>query len=207
MWLEIQIFGFRALWSPYFFTFLLCLAIIYFLFTGPLRYRFGTVSTPTGRQQLFFYSGIVLLYIVKGSPVDLMSHIMMSAHMIQMAILYFVIPICFIRGLPTWMIEKCIWLPIIKSIFTFFTHPLIALALFNSLFAMYHLPQVFDFSKSHLVVHVGLTILLFILAIFMWWPIVTPLKAHDKLNPLIKMVYLLGSILIISIVCALMIFT
>ena len=41
----------------------------------------------------------------------------------------------------------------------------------------------------------------------MWWPIVTPIKSHDTLNPLIKMGYLLGSILMISIACALMIFS
>lgn len=207
MWLEIQIFGFRALWSPYFFTFLLCVALLYFLFTGPWRGRFGAVNPPTAKEQWFFYSGIFILYLVKGAPVDLMSHIMMSAHMIQQAFLYFVVPIFMIRGIPVWMIEKFIHLPIIRPVFNFFTHPLIALVTFNSLFAMYHLPAVFDFSKSSQVAHFGITILLFIFAIFMWWPVVTPIKERDKLNPLIKMGYLLGSILIISIACALMIFS
>ncbi len=207
MWLDIQIFGFRALWSPYFFIFLVLIAAIYFLFTGPKRNIFGNVTRVTRNQQLFFYSGLLLLYLVKGAPVDLMAHIMMSAHMVQMAILYMVIPIFFIRGLPTWMIERFIELPVIKPIFKFFTHPLIALAVFNSLFSIYHLPVLFDFSKQSQTAHIGITILLFILAIFMWWPIVTPLKSYDKLNPLIKMGYLLGSILIISIACALMIFS
>jgi len=206
MWLEIQIFGFRALWSPYFLMFTVLLALLYFLSTGPYRHKFGDVSRPTALQQLMFYSALVLLYLVKGAPIDLLSHIMMSAHMIQMAILYFVVPIFIIRGLPTWMIERFIHLPVVNPLFKLFTHPLIALALFNSLFAIYHLPVIFDFSKSSQIAHTGITIFLFILAIFMWWPIVTPLKAYDKLNPLIKMGYLLGSILIVSIACALMIF-
>jgi len=206
MWLDIQIFGFRALWSPFFLTFLILIGIFYFIITGPKRHIFGDVTKPTVNQQIFFYSALILLYTVKGAPIDLLSHIMMSAHMIQMCILYFVIPIFFIRGLPTWMIEKMIHQPIVKPIFRFFTHPLIALVIFNSLFAMYHLPDIFDFSKSHLVFHSGITIVLFVFSIFMWWPIVTPLKAYNRLNPLIKMGYLLGSILIISIACALMIF-
>src|SRR5690625_5162202 len=206
MWLEIQIFGFRALWSPYFLSFTIALAVIYFLMTGPFRQKFIKKSEPTLNQQLFFYSSLVLLYAVKGSPVDLLSHIMMSAHMIQMAILYFVIPIFMIRGLPTEWIEKVIQLPIIKPIFRFFTIPLIALAVFNSMFAMYHIPAIFDFSKSSQVAHISITIILFILAMFMWWPIVTPLKEHNRLNPLLKMGYLIGSILMISIACALMIF-
>lgn len=207
MWLEIQIFGFRALWSPYFLTFIIMLGLVYFIITGPKRSIFGEVSKPTINQQLFFYAGLILLYLVKGAPVDLLSHIMMSAHMIQMSILYFVVPIFFIRGLPTWFIERFIELPVIKPLFSFFTHPLIALALFNSLFSIYHLPVIFDFSKSSPVAHFGITIILFILSLCMWWPIVTPLKSYDTLNPLIKMGYLLGSILIISIACALMIFS
>src|SRR5690625_1194565 len=116
MWLDIQIFGFRALWSPYFFTFIVLIGIIYFLFIRPQRKIFGDVSRPTVNQQIFFYAGLILLYLVKGSPVDLMSHIMMSAHMIQTALLYMVVPIFFIRGLPVWMIERTIHLPVVKPL-------------------------------------------------------------------------------------------
>src|SRR5699024_3373216 len=149
---------------------------------------------------------LILLYTVKGAPIDLLSHIMMSAHMIQMCILYFVIPIFFIRGLPTWMIEKMIHQPIVKPLSRFFTDPLIPLGIFTMRFAMYHLPHIFDFSHSHFGFDCGITIVLFVFSIFMWWSIVTPLKAYKRLNPLIQMGYLLGSILIISIACALMIF-
>lgn len=207
MWLDIQIFGFRALWSPYFLTFLISIAVIYFIFTGPKRHLFGNVSKPTINEQIFFYAGIILVYLVKGAPVDLMSHIMMSAHMIQMSILYFVVPIFIIRGLPQWMLEKFIELPVVKPIFQFFTRPIIALAVFNSFFTVYHLPVIFDFSKETLVAHAAINIFLFITALFMWWPIVTPLKEHNKMAPLLKMGYLLASILMISIACALMIFS
>lgn len=206
MWLEMQIFGFRALWSPYFLVFLISLAVIYFILTGPKRHLFGDVSRPKVHEQIFFYAGIILIYAVKGSPVDLMSHIMLSAHMIQMSILYFVVPIFIIRGLPKWMIEKIINLPIIKQIFRLGTHPILALAIFNSFFTLYHIPIIFDFSKQSQIIHASMTIFLFITAIFMWWPIVTPLKAHNKMNPLLKMAYLLGSIFMVSIACAFMIF-
>src|SRR5699024_1283589 len=124
MWLDIQIFGFRALWSPYFFTFLLLITLTYFLVTGPLRHKFGGEDKPTRNQQLFFYSAILLTYLVKGSPVDLMSHIMMSFHMAQTAVLYFVVPIFIIRGLPIWMLEKFTNIPIVKLLMKFFTQPL-----------------------------------------------------------------------------------
>lgn len=206
MWLEIQIFGFRALWSPYFLTFLILIALIYFIFTGPKRHIFGNVSKPSIGKQLMFYFGIFLIYFVKGSPIDLMSHIMMTAHMVQMSILFFVVPIFIIRGLPNWFLERVIELPVIKPIFRIFTHPILALAIFNSLFTLYHLPIIFDFSKDSQLIHATINIILFILVIFMWWPIITPLKEHNKMNPLLKMGYLLASMFIISIACALMIF-
>lgn len=206
MWLDLQIFGFRALWSPYYLTSLIIIAVIYFLITGPLHHRFGNVAQATKRQRIYYLTGILLLYIVKGSPVDLLSHIMLSAHMLQMAVLYLVIPILFILGLPERMIEKFIELKFVKPIFSFFTNPIIALALFNSLFALYHVPTIFDFSKSSQIAHISITTGLFFLALFMWWPIITPIKRYNKLAPLLKMIYLVLSIFIISIACALIIF-
>lgn len=207
MWLDLQIFGFRALWSPYFLMFVLSISIAYYLITGPMRGRFGrNLPTPTINQQFFFYSSMLLLYIVKGAPVDLLAHIMMTAHMIQMGILCFVVPIFIIRGLPKWVLQSFVELPVVKPIFRVMTQPIIALAIFNSFFAMYHIPLVFDFTKSYQAIHISVTLFLFITAIFMWWPIVNPLKEHNKLQPLLKMGYLLGSIFMVSIACALIIF-
>src|SRR5699024_937872 len=130
MWLDLQIFGFRALWSPYFLMSIAIIGIIYYIITGPKRTKFGEVDGPTTKQMVFFYSGLVLLYLIKGAPIDLLSHIMLSAHMAQMAILYLIIPILFIRGIPEWLIEKFIELPVVKQLFAFFTNPIIALGLF-----------------------------------------------------------------------------
>lgn len=206
MWLQLQIFGFRALWSPYFLTFIILLAVAYFYMTVIRNDKFLRGEKITAKQQAFFYSALVLLYIVKGSPIDLLSHIMMSAHMVQTATLYFIVTIFLIRGIPVLWWEKIMNIPVIKQLFAFFTIPLLALAIFNSLFAMYHLPLIFDFTKANQIVHTSTTIVLFITAIFMWWPIVTPIKRLNTLNPLVKMGYLLGSILMISIACALIIF-
>lgn len=206
MWLELQIFGFRALWSPYYFVSLLIVGVLYYLIAVRYRKKFGGVDKPTFAQIVNFYTALLLLYIVKGAPIDLLSHIMLSAHMVQMVILYLVIPILLIRGLPYWLIEKTIEHHLIRPMFRFFTQPLIALALFNVLFAMYHVPAIFDFAKSSKIAHASIVTLLFVLAIFMWWPIVTPLKKYNRLNPLLKMAYLVASILIISIACAMIIF-
>ncbi len=207
MWLELQIFGFRALWSPYFLAFVILVSLLYYLLTGPYRHIFGDVKKVTINEQLFFYSGMLVIYIAQGSPVDLLAHIMMSAHMTQMALFYLLFPILIIRGLPNWLWEKIINIKGLKTFFKIVTIPLIALLVFNSLFALYHIPAVFDFSKSSQLVHETIKIFLLVTSFFMWWPVVGPLEQKKPLNPLLKMVYLLGSTVIISIACALLIFS
>lgn len=206
MWLEIQIFGFRALWSPYFIVFILSLAVIYYLLTGPLRHKFTSEGPATLFQKFSFYSGLLLLYIVKGSPVDLLSHIMLSAHMLQMALLYFLFPIAIIKGLPDWLWRKVVFYPKFKGIFNFFTQPLIALFFFSSILAIYHVPFIFDFAKSSKLAHAFILVFILITAFFFWWPVLTPFKEQDKIMPLLKIIYLVVSAAIITIPCALIIF-
>src|SRR5699024_11913977 len=122
---------------------------------------------------------LLLLYIAIGSPVDLLSHIMLSAHMIQMVILYFIFPIFFVKGIPAWIWRKIVYAPIIKPIFKVLTKPLVSLISFNTLFAMYHMPVIFDFSKSSITAHTIVLCFLLFLSFTMWWIIMPPLKEFD----------------------------
>lgn len=207
MWLDLQIFGFRALWSPYFIVFIFSLALLYYLITGPLRFNYGIEEKPTIKQQLSFYGGLVLLYIVKGSPIDLLSHIMLTAHMIQMAIFFFIFPILILKGIPVWIWEKVVTARGFRHIFRFLTKPLIAVLLFSALLALYHVPAIFDFTKSSQIVHNSTSIIILFLAFTMYWPVMPPIKSHDKMHPLIKMAYLIFSSVVVTIACALIIFS
>src|SRR5690625_7503187 len=130
MWLEIQIFGFQALWSPYFFTYVFALGLLYFLITGPLRHNFGDHAKPTVKQQTMFYVGLLVLYIAKGSPIDLLSHIMLTTHMIQMAIYLLVFSVLVINSIPVWVWENVIYNHIISPLFKMFLKKLISFLLF-----------------------------------------------------------------------------
>ncbi|MFH7611633.1 cytochrome c oxidase assembly protein, partial [Pseudomonas syringae pv. tagetis] len=82
----------------------------------------------------------VMLYVIIGSPIDLMAHIIFTMHMVQMAFLLLFIPIFFIIGIPNWLWKSTINLPYIKPVFHFLTRPLIAIFNFVFLFSFYHLP-------------------------------------------------------------------
>ena len=133
--MSINIFGFSALWSPYYLVILLIITIGYFWFANKVSQRkFGSFRA-TKQQVFYFLLAMVLLYTVKGSPIDLMSHIMFSAHMIQMAILYLIIPPLFIISIPDWLWREMVGGRNRQALLSFFTKPLIALLLFNMFFS------------------------------------------------------------------------
>ncbi|MFC0274962.1 cytochrome c oxidase assembly factor CtaG [Metabacillus herbersteinensis] len=201
-----EIFGFRALWSPYFFIFVALVTVFYFVLIGPWRAKF-TGSEPVSRKtKLLFVSAMILLYISKGSPVDLLGHIMFSAHMTQMAILYLVIPPLLVVGIPVWLWRSIIYRPVIKPIFTFLTKPLIALIIFNGVFSLYHIPLVFDFVKTAPIYHTPMTILIFIAALLMWWPLLTQLPEWNSLTGIKKVGYIFADGVLLTPACALIIF-
>ncbi|TRM12282.1 cytochrome c oxidase assembly factor CtaG [Lentibacillus cibarius] len=208
MWLELQIFGFRALWSPYFLLFVLGLALTYYLVTGPYRHKFGGKgeARPSGKQQAFVYSGLVLLYAVKGSPIDLLTHITLTAHMIQMAIYLLIFPIFTIKGIPAWLWEKAVCRPLIEPVMRFLSKPLISLLLFNTLFSFYHLPVIFDFAKSSQIAHSTFSVVLLIAAFVVWWPMLSPMKEFNRMQPLGKIFYIFANSVLITPACVLLIF-
>jgi putative membrane protein len=203
---SLQMFGFRALWSPFFLLFLLCIAVIYMLIVGPWRHKFTDEGPATPKQKAYFLTGIVLLYLCKGSPIDLLGHLMFSAHMVQMAVLYLIIPQCFILGIPNWLYERMFAVRAVKKTFLFFTKPLIALLLFNGLFSFYHVPLIFDVIKTNALYHAVVTTAIFIVAFFMWWPLVNKLPQWQTISGLKKVGYIFADGVLLTPACALIIF-
>ncbi|CEG26693.1 cytochrome c oxidase assembly factor CtaG [Bacillus sp. B-jedd] len=205
--LTLDIFGFKALWSPYFFTSLALLTALYFILTIRLKDRFEGSVPLQARQIVYFTTSMVLLYIIKGSPLDLMGHITFYAHMIQMASLYLIVVPLFIMGIPPWLWRAAIKIPAIGKIFNFMTKPLIALLVFNGMFSLYHVPLIFDAVKQSMLLHAAFTAGIFFFALFMWWPIVTELPEHQTLTGLKKLGYIFADGILITPACALIIFT
>ena len=186
--------------------FVLLLIAGYFLLTVKYRHRFKGSEPLQPKQAVLFIIAMILLYATKGSPVDLMAHIMFSFHMVQMAFLYLVIPPILISSIPNWVWERVIEVKAVNSLFRFFTKPLIALVLFNGLFSVYHLPPVMDAIKMNELAHIGYTVMLFIFAIFLWWPLINKLEGQYQLHGLKKLGYIIGDGVLLTPACGLIIF-
>lgn len=204
--MPLSIFGFRAMWSPYFFLFIVLLTVLYFLLTKKWRHRFEGTEPVTKREIKFFLGAMVLLYIVKGSPADLLGHILFSVHMAQMALLLLVIAPFLIIGIPNFIWKKVFSVKWIDKTVRLFTKPVISLLVFTVMFSLNHYPMVLDFIKLNIVVHSVFTIAVFLSALFLWWPIVNTMDSHPKLHGLKKIGYVILSAILITPACSLIIF-
>ncbi|MGE8206771.1 cytochrome c oxidase assembly factor CtaG [Heyndrickxia sp. NPDC080065] len=204
--MPLSIFGFRALWSPFFVITILFMTVLYFLITTKWRKDFKNSEPLTRKQAIYFIISMILLYVVKGSPIDLLAHIMFTYHMVQMSILLIIIAPLLMLSIPNWLWEAFLKLPVIKNVFGFFTKPVLSVILFNVFFSFYHLPFIFDKIKMSELAHGTYTLALFILAIFMWWPLLNSLPNHKQLSGLKRVAYLFASALLLTPACGILIF-
>ncbi|MHA6258587.1 cytochrome c oxidase assembly factor CtaG [Sporosarcina sp. CAU 1771] len=204
--MPISIFGFRALWSPWFLLTLLGLVLLYFLITVTWRDRFKGSEPVTRKQITYFLMGMILLYVVKGSPVDLLGHILFSVHMAQMALLLLMVAPFLIIGIPNWMWKKVFDITILNKVITLFTKPLISLVVFSIMFSLYHYPIILDTVKLSFVLHSVFTVTLFFAALCLWWPLLNTLEGQPKLHGLKKIGYVILSAILITPACTLIIF-
>lgn len=204
--MPLSIFGFVALWSPWFFLSLVAIVLLYFLLTMKWRHRFENSEPVKIKEIVLFLSGMILLYVIKGSPVDLLGHILFSVHMVQMAVLLFIVAPILLMGIPNWIWEKVFEVKIIDMTFRLFTKPVISLMLFAFAFSVYHIPFILDNLKMSLVLHSAFTISIFMTAVFLWWPVVNTVKDQPQLHGLKKIGYVILSAILITPACALIIF-
>lgn len=191
-------FGFRALWSPYLFLMTILIVAIYFYVT---YYKAGEHFKR--KEAIYFSIAMVLFYIIKGSPIDLLGHLSFTIHMVQMAFLFLVIPPFILLGLPDWLLKKFVF----KKWFLLLTQPLITLIFFNGLFSFYHVPSIFDIVKVNMLLHSLFTAVLFVSSLFMWWHLVNKIEESQRLSGLKKIGYIFANGILITPACALIIFS
>lgn len=204
---SISIFGFVANWSPFLLTFTILLTILYFLVTTKWYDKFEGGRPLTRKEGGMFVANMVLFYVLYGSPVDLLSHILFSFHMLQMAFgLLLMAPLMY-ACIPEYLWRYAVNVPVLKQIFAIGKKPLLALVVFAGAFSIYHLPVVLDWTKSHILVHTGVHIILFLTALVVFYPIFNKVEPEEKhMGGLFKMLYIFGIGMLLTPACGLIIF-
>jgi putative membrane protein len=148
---------------------------------------------------------VFVLYLALGSPLDLLAHLLFSAHMISMALAFLIAPPLIMLGIPGWMVRPLTndsWFQAFLKI----NHPIVTVLLFNVLFSFYHMPAIHDYVMTHFTVHTVYYIVLMISAFMMWWPIASPLPELVNLSSLRKIFYIMANGVLLTPACAFIIF-
>nr|WP_203246109.1 cytochrome c oxidase assembly factor CtaG [Sporosarcina beigongshangi] len=204
--MPLSIFGFRALWSPWFLLIVILGIALYLFLATKMRHRFEGTESLTRKQLVSFILSMILLYIVKGSPVDLLGHILFTMHMVQMALLLLLVAPLLIIGIPNWMWKKVFDVKMLNRVISIFTKPIISVIVFVGMFSIYHIPIILDNVKLSAPLHTGFTVTLFLAAMLFWWPVLNTLKGQPQLHGLKKIGYIILSAILITPACSLIIF-
>lgn len=199
--------GFFDMWSPILLLFIIVVGILYFRMVGPWRDSFKDSSEVETWRKTLFAIGLVLFYIMQGSPIDFYGHhYLFSLHMFQQSILYLVVPIFIIVGLPEWSLKPVFQIKWIRMIVRVSTFPLISLLFFNISFSIYHLPLVMDYLMENELALFGYHLMLMYSAFAMWFPIYSTHRDFNGMKSLQKMAYIFANGILLTPACALIIF-
>jgi len=173
-------FHFSTLWNGGILLFILFGVIIYlFILPADKNHSIG--------KTIIFFLGLVAVFAALGSPINVIARIKFSTHIIQLALLLLVAPPLLIIGFKANFMEKVRSITILDKSITKATKPIIALIVFYALFYGYHIPVVFNFARIDLFWNYFFFLALFVAAILLWVPIMSP----DILSHKQKKVYAL----------------
>lgn len=191
----------RLTWNIPLLLFFLYMTLLY----GYLFKRI-TDSKLFSLQPFLFMTSFIILYAIIGSPLVAISHLSFSLHMIQMSMLYFIVPPLLLSSIPVSMLQYITCTALFRLLRNYLIHSKVALYLFGSLFLVYHVPFVLQFLSQHSILQVSYSFILFVLALFMWWPIASPDSSQRLSSPRFKQ-YTMLSGLVITPACILFIVT
>ncbi|MBO8162675.1 MAG: cytochrome c oxidase assembly protein [Brevibacillus sp.] len=203
----IDIPGFWNAWDMDYVFLTVLLAVLYFTVFGPLRERIPQSEPLTRRQVVMFVTGLGLFFTAKASPLHFYGmHYLFSAHMVQMSLLFFVMPPFLLAAIPPWAVRAAFRIRWVERVVGVLTHPFITILLFNFLFSMYHVPIVFNTVAADHALHTLFHSVLQFAAFMMWWPVACPVPELKRLTPLKKIAYIFIDGAALLPACALIIF-
>jgi putative membrane protein len=165
------------------------LTVGYFLITGPLLRRWE-LEPATQVERNRFLLAMVLMIVALVSPIDTLSLVSLSMHMVQHLILMIPVAILLIGSIPaslgSVLLRNGGVLAIAQAIF----NPVAVLLISNAILIGWHVPANYDLAVRDQNVHV-LEHVMFIVGSFLsWWPVYSQLPQLPRSTPGALMIYL-----------------
>jgi putative membrane protein len=151
-------------------------------------------------RSLWFYAGLVVLLIAVESPIDYWADDYFFVHMIQHLLLMFAAPTLIVAGAPWQPLLDALpgrsgqsvtrgvlaggWSRPLRAAGGFFLRPWVAVALFNLVMVVWHLPGPYDLAENNQAVHIWLMHASFFAAGVLFWLQFIPSPPFRRRMPL-----------------------
>lgn len=167
------------------------LAALYLLAVGPLRTRLGGPARVDRRKLIWFMLALVCVIAALIGPVhDLGEDYLFSVHMVQHLLLALGFASLFIIGIPAWLWRRMLATQPLKGVWSVVARPPMGFALYVIVFAIWHLPVLYNQMMRNHDVHILMHVLVMATAVLMWWPILGGEHLRKPLSGFAKVVYL-----------------
>jgi putative membrane protein len=183
-------------WHPHVDTWLLVIALAaaYAVAIARLGPRHAAPGRPpvTKLQAVCFSLGVAAIWVASDWPVhDIAEELNYSMHMVQHLVLSMVAAPLLLLGTPAWMLRSILRPP--SQLFRaarFLSRFLPALIVFNVVLVLTHWPAIVDASLENHLLHFLVHALIFVSALIIWMPVLSPLPEIPRLSPPPRMIFL-----------------
>lgn len=164
-----------------------------------LRWGRGEKRPPIG----FFALGLAVWVAALSGPLESLSlDRLYSAYILQQLLIVTVVCPALLAGLAPWMLRPLLSPPLLRRSWAFLTRPGVAFFLFAGVFTLIHVPSICNqVCQVHPFYH-SVRMSLFLAGLLLWWPLLSPLPEFPRLSQPMQGLYLLGVMLVMSVVGA-----
>jgi cytochrome c oxidase assembly factor CtaG len=143
------------------------------------------------RQAVFFYSGLLLLFLALESPLDVLSDdYLFSAHMLQHLVLILFVAPLLLLGMPSYWIERILsWIPA-GRLERILGKPVVAWSFGVGTLYFWHIPVFYNAAVANENIHTLEHICFLISAVIFWWPVIVPIQEIRRLSAFGNMLYI-----------------
>ena len=113
-----------------------------------------------------------------------------------------VVPPLLLLGTPAWLIRPLLRTRGMRGIAGFLTRPLIAFAIYNVVFVIWHFPFMYNTALENHDLHIIQHLMFIGTATMMWWPVVNPVPELARMPGPVQILYLFAIGLPASVVSA-----
>ena len=192
-------------------------AIIYL--RGWLAIRKTRPEQFRSRRPASFLTGLTVLWLAIGSPMDGFADALLSAHMIEHLLLMSVVPplllyglpvVPLLRGLPS-PIRRTVLGPLIRTkalrgIFHWLVTPIVAWLAMNIAFIGWHVPGAYDFALEHENWHAVEHLCFLFSSLLFWWCIIRPWPSYGRKQGWGVLLYLVSADIVNTLLSAFLAF-